>query len=66
MLWKQSLETSPSGEGGREWRDGVGVCDGCRECVMAAHTGARTEHVLTNLAHPTDAGVEILDTLVSF
>lgn len=29
-------------------------------------TGARTEHALTNLAHRMDAGVGVLDTLVSF
>lgn len=35
-----------------------------RIMLAAENTGASSEHVLTNLVHPTDAGVGILDHLV--
>lgn len=53
MLWKSEPGDIALREGEEE--------------VMAVETmGARTEHALTNLAHRTDAGVGVLDTLVSF
>lgn len=55
MLWK----SEPGDIALREVGGGAGW-------TAAETKGARTEHALTNMAHPMDDGVGILDTLVSF